>query len=65
MERKEIVLKLAQIRTEKNISARELSLRLDKSHNYINEMEKGKNNISLEMFLLLCKELGVNPKDLF
>ena len=65
MERKDIVLKLAQIRTAKNISANELSLRLDKAHNYIHEMEKGKNSISLEMFLQICKELGVNPKDLF
>jgi transcriptional regulator with XRE-family HTH domain len=65
MERKDIVLKLAQIRTAKNISAHELSLRLDKAHNYIHELEKGKNNISLEMFLLICKELGISPKDLF
>ena len=65
MERKDIVLKLAQIRTAKNISANELSLRLDKAHNYIHEMEKCKNSISLEMFLQICKELGVSPKDLF
>jgi len=65
MERKGIILELAQIRTAKGISARELSLRLDKSHNYINEMEKGKNSISLEMFLVICKELDINPKDLF
>ena len=65
MERKDIVLKLAQIRTAKNISANELSLRLGKAHNYIHEMEKGKNSISLEMFLQICKELETNPKDLF
>jgi len=65
MELKDIILKVAQIRTAKGIAAHELSLRLDKAHNYIHEMEKGKNSISLEMFLLICKELEVNPKDLF
>lgn len=65
MERKAIILKLAQIRTAKGIAARELSLRLDKEASYIHEVEKGKNSISLEMFLLICKELEVNPKDLF
>lgn len=65
MERKDIILKLAQIRTAKGIAAHDLSLRLGKAHNYIHEMEKGKNSISLEMFLQICRELETNPKDMF
>jgi len=65
MERKDVILKLAQIRTERNISQYELSLRLDKTHTYIHEVEKGKNSISLEMFLRICKELDVDPATVF
>lgn len=65
MERKLIIEKLAQIRTSKGIAANELSLRLDRAHNYIHEIEKGKNNLSLETFLLICKELDVKPRELF
>lgn len=65
MDKKEIILKLAQVRVSKNISQYELSLRIGKSQCYIHEVEKGKSNLTLEAFLLICQELGVNPKDLF
>jgi len=65
MEKKDIVLKLAQIRVSQNISQYELSLRIGKSQSYIHEVEKGKSNLTLEAFLSMCKELGVDPCELF
>ena len=53
------------IRQDKGLSAYELSLRLGKSTNYIHEVEKGKINISLDMFFLICETLKINPKELF
>ena len=65
MDKKEVILKLAQVRVSKNISQYELSLRIGKSQCYIHEVEKGKSNLTLEAFLLICQELGINPKDIF
>ena len=65
MDKKEIILKLAQARVSKKLSQYELSLRIGKSQCYIHEVEKGKSNLTLEAFLLICKELDINPKDLF
>ena len=65
MDRKDIVLKLAQIRQSKDISAYELSLRVDKAHNYIHSIESGKINPSLDSLLAICNELGIHPRELF
>jgi transcriptional regulator with XRE-family HTH domain len=65
MDKKSIILKLAQIRVAKCLSQYELSLRIGKSQCYIHEVEKGKSNLTLEAFLAICDALEVNPKDLF
>ena len=67
MERKQVVLNIAKIRESKPkpISAYELSLRLDKAHNYIHSVESGKINISLDSLLRICKELEIHPRELF
>lgn len=65
MNRKEVGLKIAKIRISKDISAYELSLRIDRAHNYINSIEVGKLNPSLESLLRIAKELNVSPKEFF
>jgi len=65
MDKKEFGIRLAQIRQTKNISAYELSLRIGRASNYINSVERGKVNISLESILNISKELGINPCELF
>ncbi len=57
--------RIAFLRTEKNISARELSLRLGQSVGYINHIEIGTSNPSVEMLLCICEELGVTLSDFF
>ena len=65
MTRKDVVTKIGQIRYKKGISGYELSLRIDKSQNYMYEVEKGKTNISLDMLLAICRELEIHPRELF
>lgn len=57
--------RIAFLRTEKNISARELSLRLGQSTGYISQIETGKSNPSVEMLIYICEELGVSMSAFF
>lgn len=65
MDDKFIRQRIALLRTYKNISARELSLRLGQSEGYINAIENGKSNPSVQMLEYICEELGVSLKDFF
>lgn len=57
--------RIAFLRTEKNISARELSLRLGQSVGYINHIEIGTSNPSIEMLFYICEELDVSMNEFF
>jgi len=65
MDRKELGVKLAQIRQDKNISAYDLSLRLGKATNYIHYVETGKINIKIDTLFEICKILQITPRELF
>lgn len=57
--------RIAKLRTEKNISARDMSLSLGQSQSYINNIENKKALPSMQMFLYICEFLGIEPKDFF
>lgn len=57
--------RIAKLRTEKNISARDMSLSLGQSQSYINNIENKKALPSMQMFLYICEFLGVEPRDFF
>lgn len=57
--------RIAKLRTEKNISARDMSLSIGQSQSYINNIENGKALPSMQMFLYICEYLGVEPKEFF
>ncbi len=57
--------RIAFLRTNKNISARELSLRLGQSEGYINSIENGRSNPSVQMLAYICEELDVSMSDFF
>ncbi len=65
MDEKYIKQRIAKLRTEKNISARELSLQLGQSTGYINTIENGKSLPSMTMFLYICEYFKITPKDFF
>lgn len=57
--------RIAKLRTDSNISARELSLRLGQSTGYINTIENGKSLPSMSMFLCICEYFNITPKEFF
>ena len=57
--------RIAALRTDKDISARDMSLSLGQSQSYINNIENKKALPSMQMFLYICDFLGVEPKEFF
>ncbi len=51
MEVKDIVQRIGLVRTSANISARELSLRMGMSEQYVSKLESGKINLSIRKLL--------------
>lgn len=60
-----IAERIAKLRTEQNISARDMSLSLGQSQSYINNIENKKALPSMQMFLYICEYLKIEPKDFF
>lgn len=54
-----------QLRKEKKLSFRQLSLNCDIDYSDLSKIEKGKKNIQLSTILELCKGLDKHPKELF
>jgi transcriptional regulator with XRE-family HTH domain len=60
-----IAVRLAQLRTQKGVSARDMSLSLGQSINYINMIENKKTYPSMTVFFYICEYLGVTPQEFF
>lgn len=56
---------LSKLRTEKGISAREMSLSLGQSASYVNDIENGRNLPSMGMFFEICEYLEISPVKFF
>ena len=65
MDERFIKQRIAKLRTDKNISARELSLQLGQSTGYINTIENGKSLPSMSMFLYICEYFKITPQEFF
>ena len=73
MERREISVRyeeflpqrLTQLRMQKNVSARDMSLSLGQANNYINSIENRKALPSMQSFFYICEYLGVTPQEFF
>ena len=57
--------RLATLRIKKGVSARDMSLSIGQSANYINKIEGKKSYPSMSVFFHICEYLGVTPKDFF
>lgn len=57
--------RLAQLRTDEEISAREMSLDLDQNPSYINRIENQKAYPSMQVFFYICDYLKITPGDFF
>ncbi len=57
--------RLAKLRTQKGVSAHDMSLSLGQANNYINNIENKKSLPSMQSFLYICEYLGVTPQEFF
>lgn len=57
--------RLAQLRTNKGVSAREMSLALGQNPAYINNIETGKAFPSMMCFFYICEYLEITPAEFF
>ena len=65
MELQKLGERLAHLRISKNVSAREMSLSIGLSANYINKIENGKSLPSMAVFFDICDYLNISQKDFF
>lgn len=57
--------RLSSLRTQKGVSARDMSLSLGQSESYINKIENKKSLPSMTGFFYICEYLNIHPKDFF
>lgn len=57
--------RLATLREQKKVSARDMSLSLGQNPNYINQIENKKTLPSMQVFFYICEYLGITPKEFF
>ncbi len=65
MEEKDISLRLATLRTNKKVSAREMSLAIGQNPNYVNHIETGNAAPSLLGLSYICEYLGITMSEFF
>jgi len=65
MEQAEFSERLAKLRMAKGVSAREMSLDLGQSANYINKIENNHAFPSMSAFFSICEYLGVSEQEFF
>ena len=58
-------IRLARLRTEKGVSARDMSLSIGQNPSYINNIETGKAMPSMSAFFFICDYLGITPMEFF
>lgn len=57
--------RLTQLRIEKGVSARDMSLSLGQSESYINKIENRRTMPSMAGFFYICEYLGITPQAFF
>lgn len=57
--------RLAQLRIEKGVSSRDMSLSLGQSESYINKIENRRTLPSMAGFFSICEYFGIQPQDFF
>lgn len=65
MDKESFSKRLVELRMNKDVSARDMSLSIGQSAGYINNIENGVNLPSMTVFFYICDYLGVTPKEFF
>lgn len=62
---KKFAERIAQLREQKGVSARDMSITLGQSQGYINNIENSKNYPSMSIFFYICEYFEITPKEFF
>lgn len=65
MEKEQFIQRLVQLRLNRGVSARDMSLSLGQSAGYINNIENGVNLPSMTVFFYICEYFGITPQAFF
>jgi transcriptional regulator with XRE-family HTH domain len=65
MDKRFIAQRLASLRTQRKVSARDMSLTIGQAHNYITNIENGKASPSIQGLFYICEYLKISPKEFF
>lgn len=57
--------RISQLRIQRGVSARDMSLSLGQSESYINKIENKRIQPSMQGFLYICEYLEISPKEFF
>lgn len=57
--------RIAELRTQKGVSARDMSLSLGQSESYINKIENRRTLPSMTGFFYICEYLNITPQEFF
>jgi transcriptional regulator with XRE-family HTH domain len=57
--------RLSALRTQKGVSARDMSLSLGQSESYINKIENKRTMPSMQGFFYICEYLNITPQEFF
>lgn len=57
--------RITELRTQRGISARDMSLSLGQSESYINKIENRRTLPSMAGFIYICEYFGITPQDFF
>ena len=56
-------LRISKLRTQKGVSARDMSLSIGQNAGYIKNIETGKALPSMTSFFYICEYLGITPQE--
>lgn len=65
MKKEQFIKRLVDLRLNKGVSARDMSLSIGQSASYINNIENGVNLPSMTVFFYICDYLNITPKEFF
>ncbi len=57
--------RIAQLRLQKGVSARDMSLSIGQNSSYINRIENKKSLPSLQVLFWICEYFGITPQQFF
>lgn len=57
--------RISQLRMQKGVSARDMSLTLGQNESYINRIENRKSLPSLQVLFWICEYFGITPQEFF